>query len=296
MIESNHLQALITVIETGSLSNAAKSLNVTQSAISQSIKVLENKVGFKILERHGKNTVLTPDAVKLGRLAKTYFKRFDDFLVEIQNEKKSIAGELKVGTLIGIGKSWVATQMMEFSREYPQLSISVTLEFPEKLLKMFQDHQLDCIIIPKNMAPQFAESLDMHDEYSTLVFPDHPDFKISTDSSLKDILQYPLIFFEDHDPLFHRWCHEKFNTTPRNLKPRLTVNSFGNILHAVNEGLGIAVIPTHVFKRSYFKDKVKTLGKKFDIKNDKFSFTFHTENRESLKIQTLYEFLKEKQN
>src|SRR3990167_5306798 len=144
MIENTHLQALVAIIETGSLSRAAEYLKVTQSAISQSVKVLETKVGFKIVVRQGKSMAITPEAQKLGRLAKTYFRRFDDFLEEIQNEKNKISGTIHVGTLIGLGKSWVASRMTEFSGQYPELSVRVTLDFPDKILKAFHDHHIDC--------------------------------------------------------------------------------------------------------------------------------------------------------
>ena len=99
------------------------------------------------------------------------------------------------------------------------------------------------------------------------------------------------IFFEEKDPLFYQWCKEKYGTVPRNIKPRIVVNAFGQMLQAVNEGLGIAVVPTHVFRRSFFKKKVKTLGKEYDIQSSEFHFVFHNDDKESLKIKTLYDFL-----
>ena len=93
--------------------------------------------------------------------------------------------------------------------------------------------------------------------------------------------------------MFYSWCREKYGSVPRNVKPRIVTNSFGQILQAVNENLGIAVVPTHVFRRSFFKDKVKTLGKEFDIISGEFLFIFHSEDAESLKINTVYDFHKE---
>ena len=55
-------------------------------------------------------------------------------------------------------------------------------------------------------------------------------------------------------------CKFKFGNIPRNISPRLVINAFGQMLQAVNQGLGIAVIPTHVLDRSFFKDKVSSEG------------------------------------
>lgn len=80
---------------------------------------------------------------------------------------------------------------------------------------------------------------------------------------------------------------------PRNVKPRLVVNSFGQMLQAVNEGLGIAIVPTHVLKRSHFKSKLRTVGKEFEIFSNKVSFAYHADEAQSYKIKELYKFLLE---
>lgn len=292
MLESSSLQVLIAVEKSETLSKAAEHLNITQSAVSQSIKALEVKVGFKVITRQGKKVVLTPEARKLAKLGKQYFKRFDDVISEIRDEKNKIIGDIHLGTLIGIGKSWIASRMTEFSSHFPDLAVKCTLDFPEKLIKGFENHDISCLVLPEHLVPASAERKELHDEHSTLVFPDSDQFKIDEEISLKNITDYPIIFFQDNDPLFYQWCREKFGSVPRNVQPRLVVNSFGHMLQAVHEGVGIAVIPLHVFKRSYFKDKVKTLGKGFDILNDRFCFAYHADAKESVKVQTLYDFLK----
>ena len=137
--------------------------------------------------------------------------------------------------------------------------------------------------------PAFADKLDLHSEYTTLVFPE--SFNITAKSDLKEILSHPIIFYDNNDPTFYRWCKEKFGVVPRNLKPRLVVNSFGQMLQAVNEGIGIAVVPTHVMKRSYKRENVKTVGKEFEVFNNKVSFAFHADEADNYKIKELYKFL-----
>ena len=107
------------------------------------------------------------------------------------------------------------------------------------------------------------------------------------------MVENPLIFFEEKDPLFYQWIKTKYGSVPRNIKPRLVINSFGQMLQAVSNGLGIAVVPTHVLSRSFFKDQVDTLGKDFEIAHSSFEFVFHPEYKNSLKLETLYKFLEQ---
>lgn len=291
MIESSQLQVLMAISDSDNLSEAAENLNITQSAVSQNIKTIEAKVGFPIVSRQGKKVVLTPSGKRLAKLGKNYFKKLNDAITDILQEQNIIAGNLKIGTLFGIGKSWAASRMIDFSTHFPDMEIDIRMDFPEWLLKSFENRDLDCLILPEKLIPHYCERLVLHEESSTIVFPDSTKFNITTKTNLKELCELPLIFFEERDPLFYQWCREKFGAVPRNTKARIVVNDFSQMLQAVSEGLGIAVVPTHVLRRSSFKNKVKTLGKEFDIQSSKINFVFHSDDKDSLKIKTLYDFL-----
>ena len=292
MIENSQLQVLMALNHSDSLSQAAERLNITQSAVSQHIKNLEAKMGFDIVTRQGKKLVLTPGGKKIAKVGKTYFKRFEDLVTEIQQENNRIMGGVSLGTLFGIGKSWIAHRMVEFSKEYPDLLVKVEMDYPDRLISGFENRDFDCMVLPRSLTPSYSESILLHSETATLVVPKSLAKEINENTSLKDLSKYPVIFFEERDPLFYGWCKNKYGTVPRNAKPRLVVNAFGQMLQAVSDGLGIAVIPTHVLNRSFFKDKVTTFGKGFEYETSQFDFVFHSESKDSLKIQTLFKYLK----
>lgn len=297
MIENSQIQVLVALSTSDSLSQAAEQLSITQSAVSQHIKNLEAKVGFDIVTRQGKKFVLTPGGKKVAKLGKQYFKRFDDVITEIQQENNQIMGSVNVGTLFGIGKSWVAHRMVEFSGHFPDLSVKVEMDYPDRLITGFEARDFDCIILPQNMTPPYCESKLLHSETSTLVIPKTKEFEnLTPDTKLKELIEYPVIFFEERDPLFFGWCRQIYGNVPRNIKPRLVINAFGQMLQAVHEGLGVAVIPTHVLNRSFFKDKVKVFGEEFEYKSSDFNFIYHTESKDSLKIDTLFNFLHKEVN
>jgi DNA-binding transcriptional LysR family regulator len=279
-----------------SFSKAAEALGVTQSAISQSLKNLEAKVGVKLVTRSGKNMALTGEGQKMCVLANGFFKDMESTLSEIRDEKNLLIGDLNVGTLFGVGKSWVAPRLIEFAKQNELINMKITMDFPENLLDKFEKNLINCLILPDVLTPEYALSKKLQNEYATLVFPkNHPDFKLSKDIKLKDLLKYPLILFEDNDPLFYRWCKLKYKSVPRKLKTKLVVNSFGHILKSVSEGMGIAVIPTHVYERSFYKKDLSDLGDDFKMKNNHFSFIFHEEAKDLKKIKKLHQFLKESQ-
>ena len=128
MIETSQLQTLVAVARARSFSKAAEDLSVTQSAISQSVKNLESKIGVKLFKRSGKKVVLTQEGEKLYAIAASFLGHLGDTLIEIQHDKDSMSGKVRIGTLIGVGKSWLAPELLNFSKDYPELSISISLE------------------------------------------------------------------------------------------------------------------------------------------------------------------------
>jgi DNA-binding transcriptional LysR family regulator len=291
VVESSALQVLVALSRSENISKAAEELNVTQSAVSQALKNIEGKVGFPIVARQGKSVVLTENGLRLAKVAKQFFSRIEETIEQIHLENSQIKGKVHVGSLYGLGKTWLSTRMMDFMTAYPDLEVRLSMDFPETVIKKFEQHEIDCLIMPDHLVPQFAEKIDLHSEHTTLVFPDK--MKITKDTELKDILAQPIIFYENNDPNFYRWCREKFGVVPRNIRPRLVVNSFGQMLQAVSAGLGVAVVPTQLLNRSHIKDKVKTAGKDFEIFSNKVSFAFHPDEAQSYKIKELYKFLLE---
>lgn len=291
MIESSQLQVLMALSRSSSLSEAAELLNVTQSAVSQNIKNLELKVGFAVVARSGKKVSLTPEGRKLAKLSRFYVKKLDDLVGEIQEANHKVVGEISLGTMYGIGKSWVASRMIEFSEHFPEIDLKLTMDFNNNLISRFENRELNCLVLPRKVVPVQYESKSLHFEKCTLVYSDNGKLNIDKDITLQDLMKLPLIFFEEKDSVFFSWCRAYFGTIPRLVNPRIVANSFGQILLAVHKGLGVAVVPTHVLQRSFFKDKVKTLGPEAVVSLDEFHFVYHHEDKDSLKINTVYDFL-----
>lgn len=297
MIETSQLQTLVAVARARSFSKAAEDLSVTQSAISQSIKNLETKIEVKLFKRSGKQVVLTPEGEKLYTLAQNYLGQLRDTLEEINHEKNEMSGKVRIGTLTGIGKSWLAPELLEFAKEFPELVVTVTLGFQEDLVKDFEAMRLDFLILPEDEIPSVGEKVFLSEERSVLVLPRTPEFDgISEKTTLDELAGHPTILFEQEDTLFLKWCRERFGRTPKQINTRFIVNSHGNMMHAVMDGLGMAVVPNHVFNRSWYKDKLRTLGKKAEVPNGKFYVVYHKDAKNLTRIKATLQRLTKAKN
>jgi len=285
MIETSQLQTLVAVARAKSFSKAAEELSVTQSAISQSVKNLEGKIQVKLFKRTGKKVMLTPEGEKLFSLASEFLFQMDETIEEIRHDKESMVGKVRIGTLTGVGKSWLAPELLKLAKKFPELTLATTLGFQEDLVREFKNYRLDILVLPEEALPPLGERVFLSEERSTFVFPDLDTFDISKNTSADELSKFPTVLFEMNDPLYQNWFRERFFEIPKKVNVRYVINSHGNMLQAVQQGLGIAVVPNHVLRRSYYKDKVRTLGKEFEVSNGKFYLVYHKEAQEVVRIQ-----------
>ena len=140
MIENSQLQTLVAISNEGSYSLAAEKLGVTQSAISQSVKSLEKKLAVKLLRKNGKKIVLTQEGEDLFKLSSRFLSDLNSTIKNISSAKNEMKGTVRVGTLSGIGKSWLAPELLDFTLANEGYSSSIVLGFKDDLIKIGRAH------------------------------------------------------------------------------------------------------------------------------------------------------------
>jgi DNA-binding transcriptional LysR family regulator len=96
MLNMVHLQTLQAVLETGSLSGAAKELGYTTSAVSQQVAALERALGVRLFERGPRNLWPTTAAVQMGRHAAAILSRLQEAEEDVRAFAGGSAGRLRV--------------------------------------------------------------------------------------------------------------------------------------------------------------------------------------------------------
>src|SRR5215467_479561 len=97
------LKVFCDVVETRSFSVAASQNYVTQSAVSQQIRMLEEKYGKRLLERTRGNVQLTPAGEILYQVSKEIVQRYGELEARLQAATKVVGGTVRVATVHTIG-------------------------------------------------------------------------------------------------------------------------------------------------------------------------------------------------
>ena len=140
------IEYLQSVIENGNFYLAAEQCHVSQSAISQQIKKLEDELGVKLLERHNRTFSLTPAGEHFYR--KSLIISGD--LNQLVRETKRIADNDNAVLRIGYYKGYHGNELSEaiaaFSEKYPTVEVKIVVGSHEELYHAMEDGSVDLAI------------------------------------------------------------------------------------------------------------------------------------------------------
>lgn len=235
-MEISQLKTLIVLIETGSITGAAKKLNRVPSAITIRLQQLEEYLGVPLFIREKKSLIATPKALLLYQ----YAKQIVALTYEAENKIKADqpCGPLRVGALESMAATRLPAPLAQLYSIYPAIKLELVTGIRDGLYQSLLDGELDVVLIgdaPQN--PLLNRSL-IYDEELIIIAPKgHPKILMPPDAESATILAFKE-GCSYRDRLLN-W-YQPFNITPKRIAE---VASYHAILGGVAAGMGIAIIP-----------------------------------------------------
>ena len=124
-LEIKHLRMVCAIAESGNMTRAAETLCISQSALSQQLKDIENKLGTDLFFRTRKKMILTEVGKQLQGTATQVIDSVDQAEHAISLQTKGEKGELKVGTQCIFCYKWLPQVMRLFHAKFPNVEIEV---------------------------------------------------------------------------------------------------------------------------------------------------------------------------
>lgn len=118
------LRAFAEVGRHGSVKRAASALGVTPGAVSQQVKLLEQRLGVALLERRNREVRLTADGMRLFEPLSIGFQQIDD-AVGLFDAKSADRGILSISTTPSFAASWLVPRLGRFSIRHPNINIRI---------------------------------------------------------------------------------------------------------------------------------------------------------------------------
>ena len=137
------IEYLQAVVECGSFYAAAEKCIVSQSAISQQIKKLEDELGVKLLDRHNRTFTLTPAGEHFYRKSLIISSDIGQLVRETKRLDSADPYTLRLGCYKGYHGSEFSNAIARFSEKYPKINVQVTIGSHEKLYYAMESGTID---------------------------------------------------------------------------------------------------------------------------------------------------------
>src|SRR3954469_16872495 len=241
-----HLETLKTfcdLVESGSLSRAARLNLVTQSAVSQQLKALEERYGRRLIERSPRLGARPTDA---GRLlyqeARSALGRLATVEQRLRARPDVVTGSVRVGTVYSVGLHTLPPAMKKFLGAHPQVTVRLEYRRTDQVYAGALAGELDLgIVALPGRRSQLEVTPLAHDELVVVAPPDHPLAR-RRPLSLTALEGQPFIAF-DRDIPTRKLVDRLLRARGVCVVPVMELDNIETIKRSVEAGLGVSLLP-----------------------------------------------------
>lgn len=246
-MDIRQLQYFIGIAETGRFSEASKMLFVTQSAVSQQIKLLEEELGTQLFLRQPHCVSLTESGKELLPLAKKVLRSVSECRDRISDLKGLLCGTLNIGLTYSL-EPYIRETMLAFMTRYPKVKVNAYYKSLSELLRMLKDHEIDIMFSMMPTSPhEFVTSVPLTEyRLAAIMNKSHPLAK-KKQLEFPDLLPHKLILPEKG--LRDRNAIESFiHTETGELNVVSLISDVNAIMNILMESNYISILTEHTIK------------------------------------------------
>jgi DNA-binding transcriptional LysR family regulator len=238
IMETRFLDSFVTIAECRSMAEAARRLNVTPTALAQRVRVLEDELNVKLIERSGQTVQLTEGGARVLERARRFQREVRELKAAASEE--AFAGEFRLGTISTALTGMLPAILATLAERHPKVDVYIAAEVSRSLYHQVVSEVLDAALI---IEPQFAmpKSLVWH------VLRSEPLVVLAPTSlahvpPLELLATQPLIRYDRNNwggQLADRYLQEQA-IFPRE---RFELDMLDAIALLVERGLGVSLVP-----------------------------------------------------
>ncbi len=291
------LTTFCTVLSEGSMTAAADKLFLTQPAVSQQIRSLEEDMAAQLLVRGVRQIKPTLQGQLLFDYAKKILHLTQQAEVAIQTISQDISGSLRIGTVNSMGMYLISPIIGLFLKHNSKLNIKLVYGSYEQVIDGMKTNQIDVSILPDSES-EFNVNLEEFE--SQFLFKDEMwlaasgrDSSVPGNIDVKEFNSRPIVIYSEMYPQFKRLFEKQMIANNIEFYPVFESDNVGTLKRVVESGLGWGFLPAHSIKKQIRTNRlVRVLAD--DLKYS-VNINLYTRKTASLKqmSEVLYRALKQ---
>lgn len=245
MLNPHRLRVLQSVIATGSIQGAARSLHYSPATVSQHMSILAQETGLKLFERSGRGLTPTPSALTLAQASTAVLQEFDDLDRLVEGLRRGRSSHLTLASFTSAAKEWLPQVVATLRARDPELTVQISLNEPyaEKTGHPVDiDIRNESPLEPEEHFKGYLRHLLRHEDFAVVLPAGHPLAEAET--------------VEVHELSDQMWVDHDIKDSPNGRMIRTASQAAGFVpqfaarlddhhaaLSLVAAGLGITVLP-----------------------------------------------------
>ena len=287
-MEIRQLQTFVQAAQLESFSKTAEMLGYSQSAITVQMRLLETELNTRLFDRMGKRVVLTPQ----GR---EFLKSANKILYEVNkasksmNEGRELTNPLHVGTIESLCTAKFPRILSEFHSLHPRVNLQITVDSPEKLIRMMEHNELDLIYILDT--PRWDENwVKVMELAEPVVFVASAASRFAGKERLvlDDILQEPFFLTEKHAN-YRQALDQQLALRRQSISPVLEISDTEFIIRMLELNQALSFLPYFAVEQDIYKHRIITLDVK-DVHISMYRQIFYHKNK--FRTREMEEFIR----
>lgn len=291
MMNLYQLQSFVTVISEGSMTGAAEKLFLTQPAISQQIRNLEEDLGVDLLVRGVRQIKPTLQGEVLFDYAKRILQLSQQAEVAVKAMGAELKGQIRLGTLDSIGVQLMSPIVSRLLKYNPELNIKVDYSRGEDLIQKFKNGELDVLVLPE-VESQYRTQLG--DVEKKFLFKEEmwlvgtgKDIDIPKQIKLHEYMRYPVILFTGEYPDFNQKLNSALTENKVVLEPTFESTNVGTLKRVIESGLGWGFLPSLSIKKQVRMGRLIHV----DVKDLDYQTEFYFYSRKAAALRSITEVI-----
>jgi len=246
-LDSRQLRAFASLARTGSFTQTARELHITQSGISHSMKALEREIGCRLLDRLGKKVVLTQAGEQLLHHSRKILQEMKTARETLGHLGKWGRGRLRLGASTTACQHIIPPVLREFKESFPEHAITLEPGDTPELVDALLHQRIDLALSLGSNEPQLESHPLFTDELHFIVAALHPWAQAGR-VERSEIPRQNYILYSKRSITF-RLIEDYFRREQMVLNTVLEVGSMEATKELVKLGIGVSILAPWIARK-----------------------------------------------
>lgn len=231
-----------TVAKNQNITKAAEELNISQPAISKSIKNLEEQLKGQLFIRTKRGVILTEE----GKEFYNYIKKAIEYITSAENKFSELinleTGSIRIGVSTTLTKEFLLPYLKKFHKLYPNIDIQIITNISSELITKLKNGLIDIVImnIDENSIDKDIELIKCKEVTNCFIVNESYKHLLNKELSLKDLNKYPLIL-QANGSVTRNFINDFAKKNNVILKPNIELASYTLVVEFTKIGFGIGL-------------------------------------------------------